>query len=126
MSTHRLHSWHQQRALYFLGCIPGSKPDLAWIQEYNLKNTTLAVDASYASDELTPTDASDFGRIEQADKTSRSLAISISQILSRSQVAQFGYGVTKRSGFLADLPENLIVSSHHTQIAPPDFGLGFD
>ena len=75
---------------------------LAWIQEYNLKNTTLAVDASYASDELTPTDASDFGRIEQADKTSRSLAISISQILSRSQVAQFGYGVTKRSGFLAD------------------------
>ena len=75
---------------------------LAWIQEYNLKNTTLAVDASYASDELTPTDASDFGRIEQADKTSRSLAISISQILSRSQVAQVGYGVTKRSGFLAD------------------------
>ena len=75
---------------------------LAWIQEYNLKNTTLAIDASYASDELTPTDASDFGRIEQADKTSRSLAISISQILSRSQVAQVGYGVTKRSGFLAD------------------------
>ncbi len=75
---------------------------LAWIQEYNLKNTTLAIDASYASDELTPTDASDFGRIEQANKTSRSLAISISQILSRSQVAQAGYGVTKRSGFLAD------------------------
>ena len=75
---------------------------LAWVQEYNLKNTTLAVDASYASDELTPTDANDFGRIEQADKTSRSLAISISQILSRSQVAQAGYGVTKRSGFLAD------------------------
>ncbi len=76
---------------------------LAWIQEYNLKNTTLAIDASYASDELTRTDACDFGRIEQADKTSRSLAISISQILSRSQVAQVGYGVTKRSGFLADI-----------------------
>ena len=75
---------------------------LAWVQEYNLKNTTLAIDASYASDELTPTDASEFGRIEKADKSTRSLAFSISQILSRSQLAQIGYGVTKRSGFLAD------------------------
>ena len=64
---------------------------LAWVQEYNLKNTTLAIDASYASDELTPTDASEFGRIEKADKSTRSLAFSIGQILSRSQVAQIGY-----------------------------------
>ena len=41
---------------------------LAWIQEYNLKNTTLAIDASYASDELTPTDASDFGRSNRRTK----------------------------------------------------------
>ena len=75
---------------------------LAFIQEFNLKNTTLSVDASYASDELSPTDAVQFGRIERADKSSRSLAVAISQILSRSQVAQVGYGVTKRSGFLAD------------------------
>lgn len=75
---------------------------LRWIKEFFQKNTTLTLDASYASDHLSPTDASIYGRVESASKHSRSIALGVSQILSRRQIMQLGYGVTQRSGFLGD------------------------
>ncbi|MGA0169627.1 MAG: DUF3570 domain-containing protein [Pseudomonadales bacterium] len=73
-----------------------------WINEFFQKNTTLTLDASYASDTLNPTDASLYGRVVKASKQSRSLAVGVSQILSRKQIVQLGYGLTKRAGFLSD------------------------
>lgn len=63
---------------------------------------TLALAASYASDDLSPTDAAVFGRVASAEKRSRSLSLSWTQIVDRNSLLQLGSSFTERTGFLSD------------------------
>lgn len=63
---------------------------------------TLAVGASYSSDDITPTDAELFVRVSEEEKRSRSLSASWTHILNRTSLLQIGASITDRSGFLSD------------------------
>ncbi|MEE4294320.1 MAG: DUF3570 domain-containing protein [Xanthomonadales bacterium] len=57
---------------------------------------------SYSNDEVTPTDAREFGRVESADRDALSGSLSVTQVLSRNTVLQGGVSLTRQSGFLSD------------------------
>ncbi|MBL6690633.1 MAG: DUF3570 domain-containing protein [Pseudomonadales bacterium] len=63
---------------------------------------TLAVGASYSSDDITPTDALMFGRVTDEEKRSRSFSVSWTHILDRTSLVQLGASITDRDGYLSD------------------------
>ena len=62
----------------------------------------LSWGASYSNDEVAPTDAEQFGRIQSADRDAVSASFSITQVLNRNAVLQNGISVTRQSGYLSD------------------------
>jgi hypothetical protein len=71
-------------------------------RDFFKQNTTLALSVSYASDELTPTDAQLFQRLEKGAKQTRSFYASVNQLLSPVSMLNLGFGITKRTGELSD------------------------
>ncbi len=63
---------------------------------------------SYSDDEINPTDAVEFGRIESASRDSKSASLGMSQVLNRNAVLQVGATVTHQTGFLSD-PYKLVL-----------------
>jgi hypothetical protein len=75
---------------------------LAYERDFLKRNTTLGLSASYSTDELSPTDAELFGRITEGSKHSRSLLISLNQLLTPASLINVGLGLTQREGTLSD------------------------
>ena len=63
---------------------------------------TLGWGVSYSSDEVTPTDAALFGRIDSADRDAVSASFSVTQVLNRNALLQGGVSYTRQSGYLSD------------------------
>ena len=70
--------------------------------DFNSKLSTLAVGLSYSNDDIEPSDAEMFGRVEREEKHSGSLSLSWTQVLNKSSVVQLGLSLTKHEGFLTD------------------------
>ena len=70
--------------------------------DFNQKLSTLALGMSYSSDDIEPTDALLFGRVQKEHKRSRSFSISWTQVLNKTSVLQSGISVTRHDGFLSD------------------------
>ncbi len=81
---------------------------------------TLGYGFSYSDDRIDPSDAIENGRIEHADKQSRSLFTSLSWVLSRSSVLQAGLQVTDQGGFLSDPYKLVFVDGDILSDARPD------
>lgn len=75
---------------------------LSYERDFFNRNTTLALSASYSTDEITPTDAALFGRVLYGEKRSRSIYVSLTQLISPVAVLNVGMGLTSRRGFLSD------------------------
>jgi hypothetical protein len=71
---------------------------------HELKNklTTISLNASVSNDDIFPTDANKFNRIERASKRSVSTALSVSHIINRFSTYQTAISVTNQKGFLSD------------------------
>lgn len=70
--------------------------------DFNDKLSTLSVGVSYSSDDIEPTDALLFGRVQKADKRSRSLVVGWGQVIDKTSVLHAGLSVTDHDGFLTD------------------------
>lgn len=64
--------------------------------------TSFSTSFSAYNDELFPSDAEEFGRIEFASKQRRSLHLGLSQVMSAERVLNLGLGYTQLDGFLSD------------------------
>ncbi|MBL4580940.1 MAG: DUF3570 domain-containing protein [Gammaproteobacteria bacterium] len=71
-------------------------------RHYNNDLTTVSAGLSYSSDKIFPTDAALFNRVEEDDKQSTSLFVSVSQIINQVSSFQSTLSVTELSGFLSD------------------------
>ncbi|MDH4016143.1 MAG: DUF3570 domain-containing protein [Actinomycetota bacterium] len=73
-------------------------------RNYNDKNTTLSGSMSFSWDTVRPTDAVIHGHEAGAeyDKKTRTVSVSLSQLLTRSSVMQLGYTYKNNVGFLSD------------------------
>ena len=71
-------------------------------RHFNDNLTTLTGGAGFSSDELNPTDASKFNRLQAASKQSRSVFIAVTQILNSNSLVQSGLSYAHMSGFLND------------------------
>lgn len=71
---------------------------------HELKNklTTISINASVSNDDIFPTDANKFNRVERASKRSVSTALSVSHIINRFSTYQTAISVTNQKGFLSD------------------------
>ena len=71
---------------------------------HELKNklTTISLNASVSNDDIFPTDANKFNRIERASKRSVSTALSVSHIINQFSTYQTAISVTNQKGFLSD------------------------
>lgn len=87
-------------------------------RDYNNGLTTVSAGFSYSSDEIFPTDAVVFNRVEEEEKQSSSLFVSVSQIINQVSSFQSALSFTEQSGFLSD-PYKLrdIRPDNKTQIA---------
>ncbi len=81
---------------------------------------TLGYGLSYADDQIDPSDAVENGRIEHADKQSRSAFASLSWVLTRSAVLQAGVQLTDQRGFLSDPYKLVYVDGDIIADARPD------
>ncbi len=63
---------------------------------------------SYSNDDLSPTDALEYGRIESASRDSRSASLGLGQVINRNSVFQAGISLTQQQGFLSD-PYKLVL-----------------
>ncbi|MDA9612117.1 DUF3570 domain-containing protein [OM182 bacterium] len=70
--------------------------------ELRNKLTTISLNASVSNDDIFPTDANKFNRIERASKRSVSTALSVSHIINRFSTYQTAISVTNQKGFLSD------------------------
>jgi len=73
-----------------------------WEWEFNQKNSAIQVAYSHSDDDITPTDALLFGRIQSASKDTDSINLGFSQIIDKLSLIQFGIGFSKDSGYLSD------------------------
>lgn len=73
-----------------------------WEWEFNQKNSALQFSYSQSDDDITPTDAVLFGRVQSASKKTRGFNVGFSQILSKHSLVQFGLGVSEDKGYLSD------------------------
>ena len=64
--------------------------------------STISWGLSYSDDELDPTDAVEFGRIESASRDALSASVGFTQVLNRNAVLQTGFALTRQSGYLSD------------------------
>lgn len=71
-------------------------------RHFNNDLTTVAAGFGFSSDELEPTQKAGFTRIMSDDKRSRSVFVSVSQILNRDSVVQTGLSIAYLSGYLSD------------------------
>ena len=71
-------------------------------KHYNNDITTVSAGLSYSSDKVFPTDAALFNRVEEDDKQSSSLFVSVSQIINQVSSFQSALSFTEQSGFLSD------------------------
>jgi len=76
----------------------------AYTGEYRQKNnhTTLQWGLSYSDDELSPTDAVLWGRVEHAERDATSASFGLTRIINRNALIQSGIQVTSQDGFLSD------------------------
>ncbi|MFT7685379.1 MAG: hypothetical protein ACI9FB_000722 [Candidatus Azotimanducaceae bacterium] len=70
--------------------------------ELNNKQSSISFGASYSTDELAPEEAQLFGRIEQAEKRTRSMSLAWTQVINSNASIQLGVTLTKDQGFLSD------------------------
>jgi len=63
---------------------------------------TISWGASYSDDELSPTDALQFDRVQHAERDNWSASVGMTQILNKNAVIQSGVSLTRQSGFLSD------------------------
>ena len=71
-------------------------------RHYNNDLTTLSAGFSYSSDDIFPTDAALFNRVDKEDKQSTSVFFSVSQIINQVSSFQSALSFTEQSGFLSD------------------------
>jgi len=71
-------------------------------RNFNREMTTVAVSFSYAEDDIFPSDAELFNRVLDEQKTVRSIALSVSQIINQVTTFQTAITTTDQSGFLSD------------------------
>ncbi len=71
-------------------------------RHYNNDLTTVSAGFSHSSDEIFPTDALLFNRVENEDKRSNSVFVSLSQIINQVSSFQTALSFTEQSGFLSD------------------------
>ena len=71
-------------------------------KHYNNDLTTVSAGLSYSSDKVFPTDAALFNRVEEDDKQSSSLFVSVSQIINQVSSFQSALSFTEQLGFLSD------------------------
>lgn len=76
--------------------------DLGGEWDFNGALSTLSAGLSFASDDLSPTEALMFGRIPKASRKSRSASVSWSQIINAGAVLQAGLSLTEHEGYLSD------------------------
>ena len=72
------------------------------LRHFNNELTSVALSVSYSSDDLFPTDAALFGRIQSAHKHSLSAYASVSQIINQTTVLQSALTLTEQDGYLSD------------------------
>ena len=70
--------------------------------DFNQRLSTLSLGLSYSSDDLVPQDAARFGRIESAEKRSRSIYLGWTQVINRTSLIQGALDVTDHDGYLSD------------------------
>ena len=70
--------------------------------EMNNKLSTLSLGVSYSNDDIEPTDALSFGRVQREEKKSRSLSAGWAQVLNKNSVLHVGLDVTDHDGYLSD------------------------
>ncbi len=75
---------------------------LAGERHFNEDLTTVALSFSHSEDDISPTDAQLFGRVEEAGKRSTSAALSVTQVINSVSTFQAAFSVTEQSGFLSD------------------------
>jgi len=73
-----------------------------WEWEFNQKNSAIQLAVSRSDDEITPTDAILFGRIQSASKNTTGVSLGFSQILSKTNLIQFGLELSQDKGYLSD------------------------
>lgn len=71
-------------------------------RHFNNDLTTVSAGLSYSSDDIFPTDATEFNRVLEEDKQSTSLFVSVSQIINQLSSFQSALSFTEQSGFLSD------------------------
>jgi len=71
-------------------------------QSFYNNHTTVAAGFTVSNDDLFPTDAAEFGRIEKDSKRSVSLFTSISQVINQTTVVQSALSITRLNGYLSD------------------------
>lgn len=71
-------------------------------KHYNNDLTTISAGLSYSSDKVFPTDAALFNRVDEEDKQSTSLFVSVGQIINQVSSFQSALSFTEQSGFLSD------------------------
>lgn len=74
--------------------------DYEWA--FNQKNTSLAIGGSISVDELFPSDAELYGRIDNENKQRISIYLGFSQILSPKSIFSTSYSHSTSSGYLSD------------------------
>jgi len=84
------------------------------------KMTTLGVSADASFDEITPSDALEFGRTDYEEKQSWSGHISLSRIITRNLMVQLGFGLFDRSGYLSDPYKQVIADGSLQGDSRPD------
>ena len=80
---------------------------------------------SYSDDEISPSDALEFGRVEHATRASVSGSFGITQVLNRSAVIQSGISLTRHSGFLSDPYKQVWIDRDILNDSRPDRRLMF-
>lgn len=75
---------------------------------------------SYSDDEISPSDALEFGRVEHATRDSVSGSLGITQVLNRNAVIQSGISLTRHSGFLSDPYKQVWINQDILNDSRPD------
>ena len=72
--------------------------------EWDLSNklSTLAIGLSYSNDDIKPSDAIMFARVERESRRSISASINWTQVLNKNSLIQVGTSFTQHKGFLSD------------------------